>query len=644
MVLAAAATGEFSASRERAAIMQALGLAPTAIGSLDIDPWNRRILLRQVAFLTGEVRITIGRLEVAAPSTGPFSLVGSAAAAVATVTAHDLRIEVGDSVLSIPRIEAHGTKSSGIDLARLFDPDSPKPLADRLAKLSFGSIVVPEITMTRSGADHKNDSMGLHGLALTDVVNGRIGSLAITGADMKMGPAGETSDTASVGSITASGIDLPLAASIAEGTRTEASAPLRPIYDSVLITAIKAGRSATDGFEIGAIQSAALQGRPLTITLKQANTLLSKSKSDLSDAERSQQTAVLADALQSFSLGRFEVRDFNYAKTGAADATSMKLGRLLIDGFATFRSHTIAIEHFLLADKDVRLSFSRSALDGLDGSGLVDVVSTANGPTDRALTPDQIRKVAPKLADASLLDLEVEVPVADATGNIKAGTATLFKVPVAEMRAGGFVGNLASDVSSHMEALYDVASPAPGSNIEDMSKAGFGHLDMSSDYAATWNSTTQDFRLGQFSLAAKDLASVSLGGLVSNMSPDLMSPDKAVAQHAVDQLRLKTLTLAVVNSGLAEKGLPLAATSMSLSVADLKTQMTSQAREVIGQVFGPGANADQLSGAVASFIDQPKSLSISVRAPQGLSLAAVQAMDNPQDLLKQLEVTAVANH
>lgn len=497
--------------------------------------------------------------------------------------------------------------------------------------------------MTRSGEDHKNDAMSLHGLSLTDVVNGKIGSLAISGADMKIGPEGGTNETASVGSISASGIDLPLAATIAEGARTEASAPLRPIYDSILINSIKARNSATDGFEIGAIQSTSLQGRPLTITMKQADALLSKPKSDLSDAERSQQIAVLADALRSFSLGRFEVRDFNFAKTGTADATTVKLGRLLVDGFATFRSQTISLEHFVLADKDVRLSFSRSALDGIDGSGLVDVVSLANGPTDMAPTPDQIRKVAPKLADASLLDLEIEVPTADATGNINAGKATLIKVPVAEMRAGGFVGNLASDVSSHMEALYDVASPAPGSNIEEMSKAGFGHLAMSSDYAASWNSTTQDFKLGQFSLAAKDLASVSLGGLVSNMSADLMSPDKAVAQHAVDQLRLKTLTLGVVNSGLAEKGLPLAATSMNLSVADLKSQMTSQAREMIGQVFGPGPNADQLSGAVASFIDKPKSLNIAIRAPEGLSLAAVQAMDNPQDLLKQLEVTAVAN-
>lgn len=639
-----AASEHYAASRQRSAIELALRDSSARFGSLTVDPWRGHVSVANLIAVRGGTRISVGALDVAMPRFTGFAFSSPAFAAIGVVTAHDIRIESGGRVLTIPRLEARGMGLSTSDLARLFDPDSPRPLAQRLSKLSGSSIVAPEITMSVAATepDEEDRSFALHGLALANMVAGKVGSFIIEGGHAVVGKKEGASKTLAVGRISASAIDLPLAATIAEGSRTEAGAPLRPLYEAFSIASIKFTRSEAEHFQIGAIQSTALSGRPLLVPFKRAMALLDKSGSDLSAEDKRQQTDILVDALKSFSLGRLEIRDIGYAKTGD-DATEVALGRLLIDGLETFRSRSIAAEHFVLADKTVKVTFSRSALDGIDGSGLVDVVGSANGASDIAASPEQIRRLAPKLADASLLDFRVEAPAADLTGNANAGHATVFEMPVAEMRIGPFVGNLAATGSSHVQVIYDIASPAPGSGLEALAKAGFGRFDVTSDYAASWNETTHEYKLNQFSIAGKDLASLTAGGTMSNVLPDLMSPDKEVSARAAHQLEFRSLDLSLVDSGLAEKGLPLAAASMNLSIPDFKTAIKAQATDSINQILGPGPKAEQLAGAVSQFIDQPKRLDISVAAPGGLSVQTIMDASNPQDLLSKIEITAAAN-
>ncbi len=84
-----------------------------------------------------------------------------------------------NTTVTIKHIDVTGTNALKEDIAKLFDPSTPKSaVADAAAKLTADKIVVPDAVVA-----FENGSVTLHGIAMTNVNQGKVNSVTVSGAD-----------------------------------------------------------------------------------------------------------------------------------------------------------------------------------------------------------------------------------------------------------------------------------------------------------------------------------------------------------------------------------------------------------------------------------------------------------------------------
>lgn len=572
-----------------------------------------------------------------------FAPVLPAFAQTGTATAENVRIETPSAVISIPHIEARGTSLSSAELFRIFDPKDSASLADRLAKFSFDTLTAPEVIVIPGAAGGKSakGQFTFRNLTLSQSVAGKIKAVLIEGASLAHATDGTPAPSIDIGKISASNIDLALAGRIEAGSRSDADAPLLPLYDSFSIAAVRVQDPSNGSFEIGPISGQGLKGRPLLVRFAEMSRIIDKPAAERTEVERHQVAAYAADSIASFSFERLDLLGLVFAQTRGDDPVTLKLGKFVIEGFAGDKLRTVAVDDFSVVTKEADVSFARAALEGLDEPGLPEFIKQATAEISPAGA--DYRRIRPKLTDMSLQDLHIRVPVKDSTGNSADGAQNLVEVPAFEMKVSRYAGAVPADLSTHVQMIYDIAPTAPSDGLRNLARAGFSHFDISSDAAMSWDEKSQTAKIDHVSVSGKNMGSVTLGAQMSNVSSDLFGTDKNAIARAAQQIRLRAIDLAVTNEGLAEKGLSLAAASANTTSPVLKAELIGQIDVAIIKALGPGPVSDQLMNAITLFINDPKNLKLAVKVPAGLNLEALTSVKDPKDLLDQIEVSATAN-
>ena len=638
-------------------------LPGVSVAAVTHEAISGRTLFSDLSLTRDAVRIDIGRLSLGRRPPGP-SLVGQAAAgpadgmaaaaraagaavggtpakpavapdASATV-ADDIRVLANGHLYRISHIELRGTRLGAAELADLLDTARPMPLADRLSRISATVVRAPDIVVERDPAapNTPEPTVTLHGLVLTGVVAGRVGSLALDSVTLA-GQSQDDAGTTETGAIRADAVDLPLAAAILGGARSDVDGVPEPVFASATVETVAAGNAGRDSLTIGALRVGALRARSLPRSFDTVSPLLSRPTASLSPVERQALLSGLADLAGNYAVDHLEVVDLRF-RDGATPKTSFGFARVALDGVGGTRDLSLSLEAATLDTPDASLALDRLALWGFDQGNLIGLARRLGGATDDNI-PRQTR------AAMALTGLAIAVPSKDKTGNDADGN--LIRVAVPEV--SGAVERTATETvtsTAHLRLVAPLPDHYADPQLATLDALALSRLDVATDYDVAYDRAARRLSLDRFAVAAADLGSVTLGIVLDHVEADPagLGPNAMSPALAPDVVTLTSASFRFANAGIVEKALPLLARSANVSLPVFKASLKAQAAVTIAQTFGDAPVATELNAAVSTFVDDPRSFSFALSVPGGHTLAALEATA-AADLARIVTVTASAN-
>ena len=615
-------------------------------GDVRFDAGLGRIVVADLTLPAPGATITLGRLVLPYRPGSASIIVDAAWAQDKAVSADNVRIATGKSAIVIPHVEARGTSLDAAGLSAIFDSAKPMSGEERLAKLTAKALTAPDVSIVETNEDPAKppERLTFHDVVLTDVVAGKIGTVAASGISLSAAASDKPATVVASGPIAATAVDLPLGLMIATGTRSDKEMPLAAVYGSVSIDAVKVA-DAESTITIGRISSTGAKGRPPLHSFSETAHIADLPKDARTPEQKQVLVDVALDATKSFALDSFEVRDFVFKgdEHGPIDA---KLDHLGLSGFAMVKLASFALDGFALHSKDANVSLAHYGVEGYDQSGWVDAMLSRlrdSGHVD--VHSEAFKMMRPSFDTTSMTALHVDVPSKDGSGNAPGGNSIVVDFPAASMTVIRKPNASSIGTNAHAQMIFAISPSAASPAMRQAADAGFGNIDLNADYAFTYDGTTEDATLDTLSFDAKNLAAVKLGGQFGKVPADLMNvaSDPDQVRQAMDRITLRGVTIVLTNAGLVEKILPILAAGSKLSVPVFKAEMQGQAQAAVIQALGATPTAERINKAIGLFIATPKSFTLTVKAPQEPSLSDIAAIDDPKNLLDKIDIDAVAN-
>ncbi len=629
-----AATQAAGAARARQVLAS---LSGSDVSHLAVE-WDRgSMILRHIEVEAPGAHISVGRATLRRSGTDGIAVFGTAAAATSAVTLDDVKIAIRKAVILIPHLEAKGSPLNGAELAGIFDSQSSDTLPERLSRLSAAELTAAEVILTRApdaGGTDKAATLTFHDVALDDLTAGHIGALAIRqitadGSDL-MG---------STGAVTASRIDLPQIISIARETRSDRAQPMRPLIGGFSLQGADVKVPDTE-MKLASFKIGTVQGRPPLASFADIDALSNKPAAERSAAEEARLSEALGDLARSFAVDRIAADDLGFQAT--KDAVSFGFGTLLIEGLEPGKVKLATVERFSLSTVPSDMAFGRLTLEGYDQTPLLNSLSQGS----LATAPDDLKKqvahAAPTFAGIALLGMRIDAQSDDLKGNVRQGRRTVIDVPVADLKLNR-TADAGTISAAHAQVIYDIAPDVSDPGLQKLLQTGFAHFDVSLDYGSTWSQAARTLSLDRMALAGQGLGSVALSGAFANVAPELFDPAQADrAESLAPDVEVRSVRMDVVDAGLAAKVWSMAAAGAGVSVPLLKAEAKGQVQAAMVQIFGDTPTATRVTKAASAFIDDPKTLTLSAKAPAGMSFRAISETSDPQELFSRLDIGAEA--
>ena len=146
------------------------------------------------------------------------------------------------------------------------------------------------------------------------------------------------------------------------------------------------------------------------------------------------------------------------------------------------------------------------------------------------------------------------------------------------------------------------------------------------------------------SFSGVDIGSVSVRGVLGNMTENIFVANQAAAQMALMSGTVKNLHVMIENEGGVERALEIQAKDMGTTPDALKMQFGMMATAMLPAMLGNSEQARGLSQAVGQFLANPGELEISATARNGDGIAFGEflAVSQPAALLEQMDLSATA--
>ena len=190
------------------------------------------------------------------------------------------------------------------------------------------------------------------------------------------------------------------------------------------------------------------------------------------------------------------------------------------------------------------------------------------------------------------------------------------------------------------------ALPADSSDelVQQLAALGYKSVTSSFAVAANWNEAASEIRLSEVSLQGQEIGSISLNGLIGNVSKDLFSTDEATAAAAAISLKAKEAHIVVEDKGLLDRYLTQAAKDQKTKPEALRKLYAGAAPLVLSSMIGSSEQASTLAEAISKFIAKPGKLTIDAtpKNPSGLGFMDAVLAAEPADMLEKLNISAKA--
>lgn len=378
-----------------------------------------------------------------------------------------------------------------------------------------------------------------------------------------------------------------------------------------------------------------------------------------------------SDGTVEFAAPRIEVQGANVTRAeleriAGASASEAERFDLLI----TLRARRISIPEMTvlnLEDQKSRIvvrgavaenvdagRFDRLALGGFDGVFVGDDVgegTVKSGPIIleggdfskllAAAKAGDIENGTAKLRLFSWTGFEAAVPDSDLPPTAVGGN--MYRVAIGSVRAAtDYAGDLPTKATASLDGI--VFTAPPGSEV-GRSLAGFGYqtLELGMAFDGVYDPAARTFQLKDYSLRGANAGSLAMSGLFGGLAPEAFIGDGDKRVSALMGSNMTALTLRYVDSGLAQKALAFYAATQGKNVSAVRRELTMMTGALPILMGGDPASL-RLAQAFGSFIQDPKSLTVSLRGKKGpVTWADIANMGDPAAFFSRVEVTASAN-
>lgn len=569
-----------------------------------------------------------------------------------TFSLENVSFTFGGATYEAKRIEFSGVTSSRAEIEALFSSASTEPLANRLARINAKKAFIPEARAKQQlGKD--SQTVVYRNIALNDIAQGRIASLTVEATGVET-TGGRGNILLSYGQTSISELDLQALANLFETKADTASAPLTRIYATFAIDGIDIVES-NEGInlKIGRISARDVMARPTKDSWAGTLALFAEhgGKADPTEEDAAQLLPAFADFMGAFDIGLVEATGIELKTNGkpqtgsknAVSPASAHINRIAYTGGMASQPPDARVEGVEIGNHDNHVRIGSLSLTGFSLEPTLNGLRGLEGKRLNDLDPATLRSLVPILGTLRLSGFDIDAASQSEKGKqperIKASLKD-FEF-TADKPVNAVPTNIRIGAQNFAMAL---PSNSTDDGIKELLALGYKAIDMSLLVAANWNEVTNEVSLKEVSIQGQDMGSVSLTGVLSNVTRDAFNADTAIAAVSVIGAKAKTADIVVENKGLFERYLARTAKEQKTTPEALRRMYASATAFALPALIGNSDQTKTLSQAIARFIAQPGRLTITAQAKDaaGLGLMDVMGMTDPKAALEKLNITAKA--
>lgn len=588
--------------------------------------------LTLVAALSSNSVIAAQSPDAAAPVIVPRA---SATAIVAT----DVAVTLGSVRIVVPRLEARGTELTRERLTVLLDPSSSLSLSERLDSLTAASLTAARVEI--APAEGQGSPIVLSDIALTDVMKGRVGSLSVGKVTTEQHSSAGTG-SAALGPVSATALDLPLAVSMAQSHRSDAAEPVRLLIGSLSTGGMAIHTSDGTDVGVGGIALAGLRGRAPLRPYADLLPLRHRPEGMLTPEDRRQLAEAAVDATGSVALDHLALERVATAEATGSDR--FRMARLVLDDVSPARIGSWAIDDVdLVADDTTTIALRHFALHGPDESILLAYLASSFASGDGVVQREPMPRLPPQDGSMAIVDLRISTPSQGTPGNSADGVRDEITIPVA---SASTTTEASGAVTGTSQFGFDYALPKPEvlPQADLLRAGGIDTLHAGLDWHVSFDQAARELRLGRFAVSAEKLGSLATTLTLGHLPVAVPAGGGGEASGAATRaITLREAGFTFTNAGIVELTLPALAASAQTSLPLFKAGLKTEAELTIGRLLGTSPTASRLVAAVDAFIDDPKTFTLKIEAPEGLTIGEIQDAPDPTALLDRLGIEATAD-
>lgn len=303
--------------------------------------------------------------------------------------------------------------------------------------------------------------------------------------------------------------------------------------------------------------------------------------------------------------------------------------------FAKLKADRIAIPKAVITNKNSTITVSGIAagavgdgkvghaeLAGIDGAGKTDEggpVTIKSGPVvldgadlSSLLTanPGGLRFSRFSWTNVAITAPDKDTPATAAGGN-------LYTINLGALTAGAtFDGSIPLKGAMSIKGL-SVQPPTAAVAGQQLKAAGYDKLEFALDFASTYDPATKALTLDHLTINGANAGSLQLKSAFGGVDKAAFAGGGNERTLALLQGTISGVELGYVDAGLAAKLFGLFAQQQGKQPAALQAETVAMARQVVPLLLAGAPNAQAIGDAVARFVAQPTSISVTLKPKAG---------------------------
>ncbi len=241
----------------------------------------------------------------------------------------------------------------------------------------------------------------------------------------------------------------------------------------------------------------------------------------------------------------------------------------------------------------------------------------------------------------SLTGLELNAPDKDTPASAPGGNMFKFTLDsfVADATADG---DVPLKGSGKLNSLTIVPPPS-SAGAQGLAAVGISKLDLGVTFSGTYDPAAKTYTIDDYTMTGANIGTLGLKTQLANIEKAAFIGGKDEKMGALMQGALANVELKFTNAGIVEKGIALYAAQQGKTPDAVKQEWTAMANQFVPIVLGGDTNSLKVAAAVASFVADPKAITISAKSKGApLPFMELAATKDPMSLVQKVEINAVS--